>query len=235
MAEYREYADLHINATTIDRANHNWAFNWTLPGMMHNWLRRDDASVLDRRMVSAALVGASTYHQHVALCLEAYKQYDARLCANYFTFLKPLSAYDRFEQSTATDIYGEYPKGVTALLPREVVSWMSKAVLYIGLLIFMCEIRLSKRTMLLMVTLGSVVLSLPKLFMPLHRFNEDYPGYINQASQFAHGQTSYAAMSSSQGALSQPAGHLWHYLVVYKLHLLTEHAELIMKCLMIPM
>jgi hypothetical protein len=149
--------------------------------------------------------------------------------------LKPLSAYDRFEQISVTDVYGKYQKGEYALAPRVVVSWMSKAVLYVGLLIFMCEIRLSKRSMLLMVTLGSLGLSLPKLFMPLHRFNADYPGYINQASQFAHGQTSYAAMSSSQGAIQQPVGHLWHYLAVYKLHLLTEHAELIMKCLMIPM
>lgn len=182
MADFQEFAAGHINATANERARHNWNFNWTLPGMMRNWLNRDDASILDRRMVSAALTGALSYHQHVGLCLEAYKQYDVRLCANFFTFLKPLSAYDRFEKSTTTDIYGEYSKGAHGLLAREVVSWMSKAVLYIGLLIFMCEIRLSKRTMLLMVTVGSVVLSLPKLFMPLHRFNEDYPGYINQAS-----------------------------------------------------
>lgn len=235
MENFKEFVEGHVNATSFDRALHNWDFNWTLPGMMRNWLNGDGASVFDRRMLSAALVGASSYHKYVGLCLEMYKDYDARLCANYFTFIKPLSTYDRFEQSASTDIYGEYPKGATALLPGEVLAWMSKAVLYIGLLIFMCEIRLSKRDMLLMVTLGSFVLSLPKLFMPLHRFNSDYPGYINQASQFAHGQTSYAAISSSQGALSQPIGHLWHYLAIYKLHMLTEHAELIMKCLMIPM
>lgn len=187
MAEYVEHAERHINATQHHRAAHNWDFNWTLPGMTRTWLNQDDASLFDRRMVSAALVGAASYHHYVGLCLEAYKRYDSRLCANWFSFLKPLSAYDRSELSAPTDIYGSYPKGPTALLPAAVVSAISKAVLYIGLLIFMCEIRLSKRTMVLLVTVGTCVLSLPKLFMPLHRFNADYPGYINQASQFSHG------------------------------------------------
>jgi hypothetical protein len=187
MADFQDSVSVHINATAIDRANHNWDFNWTLPGMMRNWLNREDASILDRRMVSAALVAASTFHQHIGVCLELYKEHDPRLCANVFTFLKPLSAYDRLEQTSTTDIYGMYPKGQHGLLPGVIVSWLSKAVLYIGLLIFMCEIRLSKRTMVLMVTIGSLGLSLPKLFMPLHRFHADYPGYINQASQFANG------------------------------------------------
>lgn len=235
MAGYVEHGERHINATQQRRATHDWNFNWTLPGMMRGWVNRDDASFIDRRMVSAALVGVSSYHQYVGLCLEAYKQYDPRVCANWFTFSKPLSAYDRSELSAPVHIYGSYPKGSTAFLPAAIVSAVSKAVLYIGLLIFMCEIRLSKRTMVLVVTMGTFVLSLPKLFLPLHRFNPDYPGYIHQASQFSHGQTSYSAISSSQGALQHPIGHLWHYLAVYKLHLLTEHAELIMKCLMIPL
>jgi len=154
---------------------------------MRSWLNREDAGVLDRRMVSAALVGASSFHQHYGLCLEMYKSYDARLCANYLTFVKPLSAYDRFQQVAPTDIYYGFPESAISLLPGVLVSLVSKSVLYIGLLIFMCEIRLSKQSMLVMVTLGSLVLSLPKLFLPLHRFNAEYPGYINQGGQFAHG------------------------------------------------
>jgi hypothetical protein len=122
-----------------------------------------------------------------------------------------------------------------ALVPGVLMFFFTKAVLYIGLLIHMCEIRLARRDMLLMVTLGTFILSLPKLFMPLHRFNPDYIGYINEASQFSRGQTSYSRIFSSLGPLSQPAGHLWHYLAIYKLHMSTEYAELIMKCLMILM
>lgn len=62
MADFQEFVDVHINATSQDRARHNWDFNWTLPGMMRNWLNREDAGVFDRRMVSAALVGASSFH-----------------------------------------------------------------------------------------------------------------------------------------------------------------------------
>jgi hypothetical protein len=97
MAEFVEYAHEHINATENHQAAHNWDFNWTLPGMMRTWLHQADASVFDRRMVSAALVGASSYHNYVGLCLDAYKTSDPRLCANFFSFLKPLSAFDRFE------------------------------------------------------------------------------------------------------------------------------------------
>lgn len=61
----------------------------------------------------------------------------------------------------------------------------------------------------------------------------DFTAYVNQAGQFASGQTNYKLISSVQGGCEYLAGHLWHYLFVYKLYLSTRYAELLWKVISI--
>ena len=64
--------------------------------------------------------------------------------------------------------------------------------------------------------------------MPFKGFGVDYTAYVNQAGQFISGQTNYLKITSVQGPCFYPAGHLWHYVPVYYLHIWTVHAESIM-------
>ena len=57
------------------------------------------------------------------------------------------------------------------------------------------------------------------------RFGPDTTAYINQAGQFAMGQTNYWSISSGQGPCYYPAGHLWHYLPIYHAFTQTDYGE----------
>lgn len=67
--------------------------------------------------------------------------------------------------------------------------------------------------------------------MPFKGYGVDYTAYVNQAGQFISGQTNYLRITSVQGPCFYPAGHLWHYVPIYYLHISTEHAEDIVKVL----
>lgn len=54
---------------------------------------------------------------------------------------------------------------------------------------------------------------------------------MNQAGQFISGQTNYSKISSVQGHCFYPAGHLWHYVPIYWLHMFTDQAENCVKIL----
>ena len=44
-----------------------------------------------------------------------------------------------------------------------------------------------------------------------------------------NGETDYTKLSSNLGPCFYPAGHIWHYIPAYWLHLQTEQAEVIIK------
>lgn len=57
----------------------------------------------------------------------------------------------------------------------------------------------------------------------------DYVAYIQQAGAVYMGERNYALLSSHLGPCYYPAGHIWHYIPAYWLHLQTHHAETIIK------
>ena len=75
----------------------------------------------------------------------------------------------------------------------------------------------------------NIILLIPSLYMPFRRYGPDFTAYVNQAGQFWSGQTNYPKLSSVQGMCFYPAGHLYHYVPVYWLFLLTDKAEYIWK------
>ena len=44
-----------------------------------------------------------------------------------------------------------------------------------------------------------------------------------------YGERDYTWLSSNLGPCYYPAGHIWHYVLVFMLHLYTERAEIIVK------
>jgi hypothetical protein len=71
----------------------------------------------------------------------------------------------------------------------------------------------------------------PLIFKKFKRYGPDTTAYINQAGQFALGQTNYFLLSSGQGPCYYPAGHLWHYIPIYHLYMFTDNAEMIYRTL----
>jgi hypothetical protein len=132
-------------------------------------------------MLSASIRGMSAYQGYREYCKFTFKNFDSGLCANLMTSLQPLSSFDKFQYLEEREIYFDYSSKVS-LAPEAIITLLSKSVIYIGLLVHMCEIRIAKKQMLFMVIFGTLLFSLPKLTRPLHRFNKDYLGYINQAS-----------------------------------------------------
>jgi hypothetical protein len=61
------------------------------------------------------------------------------------------------------------------------------------------------------------------------RYGIDYIAYIQQAAAVYNGETDYTRLSSNLGPCFYPAGHIWHYIPAYWLHLQTEYAEYIIK------
>ena len=75
----------------------------------------------------------------------------------------------------------------------------------------------------------NLILSLPQLSDWQTRYGVDYVAYIQQAGAVYNGERDYAKLSSHLGPCYYPAGHIWHYIPAYWLHLSTESAEVIIK------
>ena len=57
----------------------------------------------------------------------------------------------------------------------------------------------------------------------------DYIAYLQQAGAVYHGERDYLLLSSNLGPCYYPAGHIWHYMLAYMVHMQTEYAEFIIK------
>lgn len=63
------------------------------------------------------------------------------------------------------------------------------------------------------------------------RYGIDYIAYIQQAGAVYNGERDYTKLSSNLGPCFYPAGHIWHYIPAFWLHLQTESAEYYIKFL----
>jgi hypothetical protein len=80
--------------------------------------------------------------------------------------------------------------------PLKILRTTARKILYFGLLLQMLGIQLNKNSMLALMCIGNIILMVPSLWMPFRRYGPDYTAYINQAGQFASGQTNYLRLSS---------------------------------------
>ena len=74
-----------------------------------------------------------------------------------------------------------------------------------------------------------MLLSVPCVFSIDNRYGWDYVAYIQQASAVFNGERNYTQISSNQGPCYYPAGHLWHYSIVYWVHMKYSYGETIFK------
>jgi len=92
-------------------------------------------------------------------------------------------------------------------------------VLVIGLILYVFGIQLPQPAMLSFIFFVNIILSIPELFELTNRFGIDYVAYLQQAGAVYNGETDYTMLSSTLGPCFYPAGHIWHYIPVYWLHL----------------
>ena len=81
----------------------------------------------------------------------------------------------------------------------------------------------------MIVFFSSLILCIPYLFDVTFRYGVDYIAYIQQAGAVFNGERDYTKLSSHLGPCYYPAGHIWHYLPAFWLHMQTELAEYIIK------
>ena len=75
----------------------------------------------------------------------------------------------------------------------------------------------------------NLLICLPLVFEVRFTFGVDYTAYIQQASAVWNGERDYSKISSQLGPAYYPAGHLWHYVPAYLLHMHTSFASQIIK------
>ena len=90
-------------------------------------------------------------------------------------------------------------------------------------------LKIKQKHMVLFVGLAYFGLSFSFWFQKPYRYGFDYIAYVQQAGAVYNGETDYSRLSSHLGPCFYPAGHIWHYIPVYWLHLQTDHAESIMR------
>ena len=103
------------------------------------------------------------------------------------------------------------------------------ALMIIGIMLKVTKVNIPKKGVIHMVFWLNTILSIPKVFEYTNRYGVDYIAYIQQAGAYYNGETDYTKISSHLGPCYYPAGHIWHYLPAYWLHLQTEYAEIIIK------
>ena len=91
------------------------------------------------------------------------------------------------------------------------------------------NVQMEQKNVIAMIFVVHVGLGLPYLLDFTNRYGIDYVAYIQQAGAVYNGETDYSKLSSHLGPCYYPAGHLFHYMPAYWLHMQTEYAELIIK------
>ena len=112
-------------------------------------------------------------------------------------------------------------------MPFHILTKFSTFISYFGIFLFLMKINLNQKFLVYLSFFGNLIMS-SMIFALNRRFGADTTAYINQAGQFASGQTNYSMISSMQGPCFYPAGHLWHYLPIYKMFTYTCYAETIL-------
>lgn len=85
--------------------------------------------------------------------------------------------------------------------------------------IWFLKIEFTQIQVILGIILVNVPLGCAYMYNVTFRYGIDYTPYIQQAGAVYHGERDYTKLSSTLGPCYYPAGHIWHYLPAYWLHL----------------
>jgi len=111
----------------------------------------------------------------------------------------------------------------------EAFNWLSYFILAIALFNYYMGITFKHENLMFFLVVLNVILSFKEIYEIKWRYGIDYIAYVQQAGAVWMGERDYTKISSNLGPAFYPAGHLWHYIPVYMLHLYTEDVEYIMK------
>ena len=110
---------------------------------------------------------------------------------------------------------------------KGILQYIDYAIVIIALLLYLADIKINQVAYIIFI--GNMLLSVPCVFSIDNRYGWDYVAYIQQASAFLNGERNYTQISSNQGPCYYPAGHLWHYSIVYWVHMKYTNGETIFK------
>jgi hypothetical protein len=159
---------------------------------------------------------ATHFEAYEEWCKEHHQDSDPIKCAVVYFFQKDSANYDEIIGQSEV-LFNDYTDKEKALEPNKLLSRVSKTLLYLGLLLSLLEINIDRKIMLFFIFVGSILLQVPYFWAFYNNSGVDTVAYINQAGVFLSGQNCYDKIFSLQGPCNYPAGHLWHYLPVYKL------------------
>ena len=183
--------------------------------------------MLDLQLASPFLHFFSSHYRYQEWCKEMHSDKDPYRCGIIYTYHKNHDDFDRIMDFDRT-FFGYYDSSLSGKVLYGVRD-AARYLLYAGLLLHLLQIRIPSSVLIGFMLVVNMVAYLPHLWMPFKRFGPDYRAYVAQAGQFASGCTNYVKISSVQGQCFYPAGHLYHYVPVYYLYLLTPHAEQFVK------
>ena len=151
----------------------------------------------------------------------------------YENFIKPDNASSSFWDNCALAHVNE--KGSAELIPNTAyfdfadLDWSQMLhdnqeklcfiVTLIGIGLKVANINLPKKVVIHMVFWTNFIMSIPKVFELTNRYGIDYIAYLQQAGAVYNGERDYTKLSSNLGPCFYPAGHIWHYIPAYWLHL----------------
>ena len=104
------------------------------------------------------------------------------MCANVFLFFKPHEKYDILLGNDDLDIYYNFEDKDQSIHDATKVSRYCKFISYFSLLLYILEINIPKRAVLIFLGFGNLLLTIPELYAPFNRYHLDYAAYINQAA-----------------------------------------------------
>jgi len=129
----------------------------------------------------------------------------------------PFAMYGKFENQENSETIRTYHRNTADLL------------MVAGVTMNLLGFKIQRRNFLILIFVGNMLLSICEIFEISMRYGIDYNAYIQQAGAVYNGETDYTKLSSHLGPCYYPAGHIWHYIPAYWLHLQTDYAEYIIK------
>lgn len=99
------------------------------------------------------------------------------------------------------------------------------AILYAGMLLYMLEVKLPLWSLPYLAFFTCMYMSraVADRWQPM--YGEDTSSYLAQAGAFWNGETDYKKLMGPEGPAFYVAGHIWHFVPLYMLHIATPNAS----------
>ena len=116
-------------------------------------------------------------------------------------------------------MYGSFENQETSRTIRTYHRNASDLLMLTGIVLHLLSKRIDRTYFLWFIFITNMLMSVCELFEIVMRYGMDYNAYIQQAGAVYNGETDYTKLSSHLGPCYYPAGHIWHYIPAYWLHL----------------